>query len=84
MAALSLGVSLPRRGSTVVTILRFRVARRRGAPYLTFMGKFSTIQMRRVEMVAPAEELASWERALVMESWLVALPTARKEGLNGR
>jgi len=77
MAALSPGASLPRRGSTVVTMLRLWFARRRGAPDWPFVGKFSTMRVRRVAL-ASAWLIACCERALVIESWLVALFTARR------
>ena len=83
MVALSPGASLPRRGSTVVTISRLGVARWRGAPDLLFVGKLSTMRVRRVEL-APVEVLELWERSRSMESWMVALSTARGECLSGR
>jgi hypothetical protein len=83
MAALSPGASLPRRGSTVVTLLRLWAAHRRGAHALLFVGKFDTIQVCRVAL-ASAWLIVYCESALAMESWPVALSTARGEGLFGR
>jgi hypothetical protein len=83
MLALSPGTSLPRRGSAVVTILRLRFARKCVAHNLPFVGKFSTMRVRRVAL-ASAWLMICYERVLAMESWLDALSTARGEGLSGR
>jgi hypothetical protein len=57
MAVFSPGALLPQTGSTVVTILRLWDARRPGATYLPFVGKFYTTRVRRAEL-ALAEEIA--------------------------
>jgi len=72
-----------RRGSTVVTYLRLWVARWRGAPDLPFVGKFSMMRVRRVAL-ASARYMTCCESALSMGRYLVALSTARGEGLSRR
>jgi len=61
----------------------FWFARWRGAPDFLFVAKFSTMQVRRVAL-ASTWLMTCCERALAMESWLVALSNAKGEGLSGR
>ena len=67
----------------VVARMRLEVARRRGPPEFTFVGKSRTTQVRCVPLEA-ARVAARCERDLSMESCLVALSTASGEGLSGR
>ncbi len=66
----------------VVARLRLQVVRRRGAPDFHFVGKFSTTQAR-CEPLTAARVASLCQRDLSMESCLVALSTARGEGLSG-
>jgi len=67
----------------VVTRPRLYVARRRGAPDLTLVGKFSIMRALCV-VLASARVMVRCARALSMESCLVDLSTACGEGLSGR
>ena len=83
MDALSPGVSLPRRGSMVVDRILLAPACPRGVLVFPLAGKFNSMQVRCV-MLTAARAAARFERELSMESCLVAMSTARGDGLPGR
>ena len=67
----------------VVVCLRLEVARRRGAPDFSFVGKFSPTHARCVPLAA-ARVASLCKSGLFMESCLVALSTSRGEGMSER
>ena len=83
MEALSPRASLPLRGSIVVGLRRLSELRRWEAPFFFFAGMFSVIFPCWCSRVDP-RVAAHYERALSMESCLVALSRAKGEGLYGR
>ncbi len=81
--ALSPGASLPRRGSIVVGRTLSAHACPRGVIAFPLTGRFKSMRVRCV-MLAAARAAALFEREFSMESCLVAVSTARGDGLYGR
>ena len=82
MDALSPGALLPRRGSMVVGRILLAHACPRGVRDFSLSGKFNIMRVRCV-LLAAARAVVYFERELSMESCLVALSTARGDGLSG-
>jgi hypothetical protein len=83
MDALSLGASLSRRCSMVVGRILLPPAAPRGVLVFPLAGKFNSMRVRCVLLTA-ARAAASFEREYSMESCLVAMSSARGDGLPGR